>query len=229
MATWPVNPPRHRKSKVGAYVFQLNALVAAVLFIGAVTPSSGATVPAAAPLNMLKVQNHYSEGDFDPAIAILEDFQKSHSVFTREESLMVYKYLGVMYSADPLTREKGKTYFYKLLKVDPTAKILDMYVSIMVQEIFKNTLEELMGGMPVENKTSQATVPRRRDRLESEKKSDSKPGSEKTAGTPAVSAGKSNKVYWWAGIGALAAVGGGYYWYSQTADQAEDSEINATF
>lgn len=173
-----------------------------------------------APLNRAAVVKYYNEGDFDPAIAILEDYQKTHSRFSREDSLMVYKYLGVMYCADPQTREKGKTYFYKLLKVDQDAKILDMYVSIMVQEIFKNTLEELMGGMPMDPDAP------RQDAFASapapETPPQSKPKPEKAA---KVSHDRGNAALWWIGVGALAAAGGGYYLYSQSDAKNSDSEI----
>ena len=105
------------------------------------------SAPSTAPLDQTLVKKFYNDGDFDPAIALLEDFQKTHTSFSRSDSLMVYKYLGVMYCADQDTREKGKTYFYKLLTIDKKAKILDLYVSIVVQEIFKTTLDELMVGI----------------------------------------------------------------------------------
>ncbi len=174
------------------------------------------------------VKKYYSEGDFDPAIAILEDFQKTHSQYTREESLMVYKYLGVMYCADNGTREKGKTYFYKLLKIDPDAKILDMYVSIVVQDIFKNTLDELMGqsGYPGGS---------REDRLSMQ---DSKPGHEtfparkdqdRDASTGKVSESNNHKMYWWiGGLGLAAGIAGGYYVYASSGTTHTETDIPIT-
>ncbi len=180
--------------------------------------------PAAAPLNQTLVKKYYSDGDFDPATTLLEDFQKSHATFSREESLMVYKYLGVMYCADQGTREKGKNYFYKLLKIDPDAKILDMYVSIVVQDIFKGTLDELMGQ---KGASLSGHAEGRQDRLPGP---DTKPDYQ-TFATPkqadarpssgAVSARKSTAAYWWiGGLVAAAGVAGGYYAYSSASGKA---------
>lgn len=188
----------------------------------AATPSAVSTQP----LDQALVKKYYGDGDFDPAIALMEDFQKSHSNFSREESLMVYKYLGVMYCADNGTREKGKTYFYKLLKIDPEAKILDMYVSIVVQDIFKSTLDELMGQSGFPGTTN------REDRLSG---SDSKPGHDafpapKDGKSAALSEKKNTAVYWWVGGLAVAAgVAGGYYLYaSSTGSTPAEKDISVS-
>jgi hypothetical protein len=181
------------------------------------------------PLDQALVRKYYGDGDFDPAVALLEDFQKSHASFSREESLMVYKYLGVMYCADQDTREKGKTYFYKLLKIDPEAKILDMYVSIVVQDIFKSALDELMGQSGFRSAA-------REDRLSGP---DAKPAqgalpspkdSDKSSKPAAMSEKKSHAVYWWAGgIAVAAGVAGGYYLYaSSSANHPKEVDIPIT-
>jgi len=175
--------------------------------------SAGPLSASTRPLDQTLVKKYYGDGDFDPAIAILEDFQKTHTNFSREESLMVYKYLGVMYCADNGTREKGK-----LLKIDPEAKILDMYVSIVVQDIFKSTLDELMGqsGFPGTTK--------KEDRLSGP---ESKPGHEAFPNpkdgdqgdkTAALSEKKSHAAYWWiGGLAVAAGVAGGYYLYASSS------------
>lgn len=189
--------------------------------------SRGPVPPASVPLDKGKVVKLYNEGDFDPAILILEEFQRTHARFTREESLMVYKYLGVMYCADPQTREKGKTYFYKLLKVDSEAKILDMYVSIMVQEIFKNTLEELMGGMPVDPESPRAkTAPGPGAATAASEPGPSRPVT--TDHEARLSEERGKTAYWWIGVGALAVAGGGYYLYSQADAKPASIDIEVT-
>lgn len=207
--------------------------LAAILLTAGGAPAAGkpAAVPAAPqPLNQDAVRLFYNDGDFDRAIAILEEFQKTHKEYAREESLMVYKYLGVMYSADPGTREKGKTYFYKLLQIDPEAKILDMYVSIVVQEIFKNTLDELMGS---------AMSPEGVRRSKSGQTGSAPPGSDAPA-SPAkpersaeLKPGKPATWYWWlGGVGIAAAAAAGYYAYSQQEEdggKAPDTHTPITF
>ena len=140
---------------------------------------------------------------------------------------MVYKYLGVMYTADQSSREKGKTYFYKLLKIDPGAKILDMYVSIVVQDIFKSTLDELMGGQ------GQASSGGKRDEAmyfpdspnSGGGASNAKTGG-KTGGEPALREGKPHRMLWLlGGLGLAAGVAGGYYVLSQSPHTQPDGEI----
>jgi hypothetical protein len=182
---------------------------------------------APGPLDQDAVRKLYGDGDFDPAINLLEAFQKSHSRFTREESLMVYKYLGVMYSADLATREKGKNYFYKLLKIDPDAKILDLYVSIVVQEIFKSTLDELMGQSSIASKRQAGPASGQGDGATP---TNGMPGRrDPEAPRPKPEVRKSHAAYWWIGGAALAVGVGGYFFYSQNAGKAPDKEIGVAF
>lgn len=192
---------------------------------GAAKPSGASAAPQ--PLNQDAVRLFYNDGDFDRAIAILEEFQKTHKEYTREESLMVYKYLGVMYSADPGSREKGKTYFYKLLQIDPEAKILDMYVSIVVQEIFKNTLDELMG-------SAMSPEGVRRAKAGQIGAADPAPAAPARPERSAeLKSGKSPTWYWWlGGVGIAAAAAAGYYAYSQQEEdggKAPDTHTPITF
>ncbi|MDB5047872.1 MAG: hypothetical protein JWO30_943 [Fibrobacteres bacterium] len=196
-----------------------------VFLFGILILFSASQGAVAKPLDQASVKRLYNDGDFDPAVKLLEDFQKTHSKYTREESLMVYKYLGVMYCADQGTREKGKTYFYKLLKIDPEAKILDMYVSIVVQDIFKGTLDELMG--------QKGYAAGREDRLTGP---GTNPGQEamparketdKDAKPEKIAAGNNHAAYWWiGGLTVAAGVAGGYYLYAQSgSDTPGETDI----
>jgi len=84
----------------------------------------------------------YLDGDFDGAIQLLKTNLREGEVHTHAESLFVFKHLGVMYTANYETREEGKRYMMRLLDVEPTAKIMDMYASDMIYMIFKNIQEE---------------------------------------------------------------------------------------
>ncbi len=187
------------------------------------------TVPLSKqPLDYAAVKSYYNDGDFQPAIDMLEEFQKTHSTYAREESLTVYKYLGVMYCADQGTREKGKSYFYKLLKIDPEAKILDMYVSIVVQDIFKSTLDELMGqgGMGHSDRTAiQDQNPNQ------EKFPMPRPSGERPPKQAALSEKKSHAAYWWiGGLAVAAGVAGGYYVLSSSSGgTAGETDIPIAF
>jgi tetratricopeptide (TPR) repeat protein len=178
------------------------------------------------PLNQALVKKYYGDGDFDPAIAILEDFQKTNATFSREESLMVYKYLGVMYCADQGSREKGKSYFYKLLKIEPEAKILDMYVSIVVQDIFKGTLDELMGQSGFGSSNNHAPTSGSENKLEQGAFPAPKPN-DKTASQEKGVRKTNTNAFWWAGGVALAAgVAGGYYLYASSSETVTGPETD---
>ena len=105
----------------------------------------------ASPTNTLDtahIHRTYLEGDFDLAIELIEDARKYGGPFSHEDSVFIFKHLGVMHAAKYETREKGKHYMVKLLEVEPTAKILDMYASDMIYMIFKNIKDEFDATRP---------------------------------------------------------------------------------
>lgn len=93
-------------------------------------------------VDSLTVHKLYMDGEFDPAIAMLESNLKSAKDLSHNDSVFIFKHLGVMYAANYETRERGKLYMHKLLMVEPTAKIMDMYASDMIYMIFKNIQDE---------------------------------------------------------------------------------------
>lgn len=93
-------------------------------------------------LDTAAVRKFYLEGEFDRAIEDIERAMKWDRVFSHEDSVFMFKHLGVMYAAKYETREKGRHYMYQLLTVEPTARILDMYASEMIYMIFKNIQTE---------------------------------------------------------------------------------------
>jgi hypothetical protein len=111
------------------------------------TSAPPAPLPAADPsappkVDSARVHKLYMEGDFDMAIPLLENNLKDSRQYRHEDSVFIFKHLGVMYAAQYETREKGKYYMHRLLMVEPTAKIMDMYASDMIYMIFKNIQEE---------------------------------------------------------------------------------------
>ena len=95
-----------------------------------------------AGLDSAAVRKYYLDGDFDPAIQLLEAALQSKTAYSHDDSAFIFKHLGVMYAARYETREKGKHYMHRLLQVEPTARILDMYASDMIYMIFKNIQDE---------------------------------------------------------------------------------------
>lgn len=108
-------------------------------------PASRAPEPVSAGkpvLDTLRVRTLYLDGDFDPAIALLEGNLRAGGRYTHADSVFIFKHLGVMFAARSDAREKGKYYMHQLLAVEPTARIMDMYASDMIYMIFRNIQEE---------------------------------------------------------------------------------------
>ena len=118
--------------------------------------------PKAPPSNKLDtalVHKTYIDGDFDHAIEMLEDALNFGGPFTHDDSVFMFKHLGVMYAAKYETREKGKHFMLQLLSVEPTAKIMDMYASDMIYMIFKNIQDEFASSRPTNGRPDQGDPP----------------------------------------------------------------------
>lgn len=137
-------------------------------------------------LDTALVRKLYSNGDFEHAINILETGSKEKRVYEHKDSVFILKHLGVMYAAKYETREKGKYYLHKLLTVEPTAQIFDMYASDMIYTIFKNIQAEYAES----NGHNSASTPQ-------------------TAGIPKTSSpSKGRKTLYWVGASTVAAAFG---------------------
>lgn len=93
-------------------------------------------------LDQDRIRADYENGDFDPVISRIEAFERRNSAYSFEDSVFIAKYLAVIYTADPQTREKGKFYMFRLLELLPSAKIVDMFVSDEIDRIFEKVKEE---------------------------------------------------------------------------------------
>ncbi len=93
-------------------------------------------------LDTLTIRKDYMNGDFEEGIEIMETGLKEKRPFDHNDSVFIFKHLGVMYAARYETRERGKYYMHQLLMTEPTAKIMDMYASDMIYMIFKNIQDE---------------------------------------------------------------------------------------
>lgn len=93
-------------------------------------------------LDETKIRNSYEEGDFESTLSLIDYFTRTHSVYSKADSIVIAKYLAIIYAANPATREKGKSYMFRLLELMPSASIVDMFVSDEIDRIFQKTREE---------------------------------------------------------------------------------------
>ena len=105
-------------------------------------PKASATPAANARMDTVIIHKLYVEGDFDEAIERLDRGLKYSGSFSHQDSVFIFKHLGVMYTSKYETRELGKKFMMQLLEVEPTARIMDMYASDMIYMIFKNIQDE---------------------------------------------------------------------------------------
>jgi hypothetical protein len=183
---------------------------------GAPAKASPAAVPSAAVpgpprVDSARVHRLYLDGEFDAAIAILEDNLKETRQYRHDDSVFIFKHLGVMYAAQYETREKGKYFMHKLLSVEPTVRIMDMYASDMIYMIFKNIQEEFE-----QNRTLLSDTRRDKARADSIPAHEPKPEPENVRPSPGRPGGEqaSERKKWiWTGaaVAAVAAGVGAYY------------------
>lgn len=146
----------------------------------------------------------YLDGDFDASIELLKSSLQQGGTHTHAESIFVFKHLGVMYTANYETREEGKRNMMKLLEVEPTAKIMDMYASDMIYMIFKNIQDEYEISKAKLNHTEKMKM----ENIDSNKLANTKAAKQ--------SAPEKTKNYQWIPwtIAAIVITGGGIFAYS---------------
>ncbi len=147
-----------------------------------------------------KILQAYKGGDLDSVLVYIKNGRAKPIFRDREDSLLAFKCLGVIYAADPARREKGRYFFNLLLWMDPRATITDLYPGESVRQVFREVREEYLELHP------QAAQP---EAANSEIKP---PPAQDTAGVApkAVSARasvephKSSHIWWWVAGGTVA-------------------------
>lgn len=112
------------------------------LTLGAFGPS-GAQAPGDIPsLPSKEVESAYKNGELDSVVIYIKRGRAKPVFMDSRDSIIAFKYLGVIYSADPQTREKGRYYFNQLLKKDHRATIADLGPGETARAVFKEVREE---------------------------------------------------------------------------------------
>ena len=172
-------------------------------------PKAEAKTQAAAPrpagplrVDSAKIHSLYLDGEFDAAIALLEADLKETRQYRHDDSVFIFKHLGVMYAAQYDTREKGKYYMNRLLSVEPTAKIVDMYASDMIYMIFRNIQDEFEQNRMFMGMQSQ-------NRLRNDSLAEARPKKDSVQANPKVASQSSGGAKWIWGGAAVATVAAG--------------------
>ena len=169
----------------------------------------------APPLDQKRVHFAYKDGDFDIVSQELEKYARDFKgrKWLREDSIFLYKHLAVVYTASPETREKGKYFIISMLRIMPSAEILDMYVSEEVDRIFLRTRQEFLANMKMfAVDTSSIKIPTARPLGKGVAYQDSANGS----GNLKSKESKGGVGWWWAAGGmTLVAAGAATYFVMQ--------------
>ncbi|MEO6097233.1 MAG: hypothetical protein ABIW76_16805 [Fibrobacteria bacterium] len=175
-----------------------------------------------ASLNRPVISKAYFEGDFDLVVNALEAFRKMNPNPSREDRIYVYKYLSVIYAAQPETRAKAESFMYQLLKIMPSIELMDLYISDNIEAIFNTVRMRFEHQQKISPDTGQAsrTVAQSEESrrssiapLETEKPKPARPGDQ--------AAKRGSTWIWWSvgAVGVAAAVVG--YVYLNQPFQAE--------
>lgn len=196
-------------------------------------------------LDQSTLNKAYKESDWDQVTQALEGYLRRNgdSKVSVEERIFAYKYLGVIYAADSLSRSKAESYFTRLLNLSPDESIVDLYPSKRVKDLFqdvRNEKEELSDYARRRGAPSDApAVNKTRGDKPNEPSLDSMPSL--ASRTPVrepvpiqrrptqsqVKESKSTWVWWTVGIAAAAGAGAGAYYLSsrEPGKTTETTEI----
>lgn len=176
--------------------------------------------PTINSLDQSRVHDIYNEGDFEKVVAVIDSFTRVNKTFSLEDSIFIAKHLAVVYTANPATREKGKSYMFRLLDLVPSAKIVDMFVSDEIDRIFDKVKEEFVVRQKVLGRKQSSPIEVNRFALD---KMDVKTPTTGSS-TPKSSAQKSSSrpMYWVAGGVAVVAISGAAAYFLLQPEEPDD-------
>ncbi len=197
---------------------RIGAIVMAACLAGALAESTTAPAPAPAATSKAKVprlpkkriESVYRNGDLDSVIFFLRDGREKPMFLDKSDSILAFKYLGIIYATDMAKREKGRYYFNQMFRLDPGASITELIPGETARTVFKEAREEFFElnpglaprGESAPPPAAAAVVPAPVPAPAAEPAPAPAPFP-----TPAVADSKphSHAVWWWIGGGVLAA------------------------
>jgi hypothetical protein len=103
-----------------------------------------AAIAASDTLDRKRVHAEYGDGNFETVVQILEDYRSRHEHYRTGDSVFIAKYLGVVYASNPDSREKGKYWLYKMLQMEPSSDLVDLYVGEEVERTYEKVRQEFI-------------------------------------------------------------------------------------
>ncbi len=176
------------------------------------TRSAVGTTARPAPLPKQHIESVYRNGDIDSVIFYLKQGREKPMFLDKDDSVLAFKYLGIIYATDKDKREKGRYYFNQMLRLDPGASITELLPGESARTIFKEVREEFFelnptaARKPAPVAASRASSPADVAAADAD---DEKPGlppaTPLAAPAATVKPGRSHAVWWWVAGGAFLA------------------------
>lgn len=177
----------------------------------------------------------YMESEWDQVVESLEGYlrRKGDNQVTAEERIFAYKFLGVIYAADSLTRPKAESYFTRMLRLSPDIDIVDLFPSLRVIEIFKAAKSDY--DKFVRYSAQHDNIGRKTGTVDSAKSplpaagpGKAEPLARKTREPkrPEIGAQSHSWIWWSLGLAAAAGVGAGAYYMSTQEKSPQTSSTD---
>jgi hypothetical protein len=116
-----------------------------LLLLAFLVLSSASAVHAAPGLAPQTIRQLYQDGEFEKVRTHLEAFLKrSDATASRDERILAYKYLGVVYASKPEGAPQAEAYFFRLLDLSPNVQLTELYVSSSVNSLFEKTQQRFL-------------------------------------------------------------------------------------
>ncbi len=135
MTSWSATPQPEKATPATTTANSTNTTKATPAASPAKT--SATKLKKSAVLDKKTVEELYHGGDFDQLIALLENMRRDRRIRDKEDSIFIYKYLGVVYGADMGTRRKAESFLYQMLKLDPRQDLEDLEVGDAILDMFR--------------------------------------------------------------------------------------------
>jgi hypothetical protein len=178
-----------------------------------------------APPALMPVHEAYTNGDFDEVLERIESYQKRHPRHSLSDSIFIAKHLAVVYASNPQTREKGRYFMFRMLELDPSADLVDMFISQEMDQTFEKVRKEFLVRQNREQKvkTAHAPAPKATPTMAS-----SPEKTERTLPMPVAEAEpkQSSKTWLWV-TGGVAVVAGAVTAYYLTLDRTTEGDSHS--
>ncbi len=138
------------RMRIASFFFPFGIILALMVLCSPIYPASPSKVQPK-PANAAKVESAsmdraqlldiYMSGELDSLLMVCENIRRKGAMMTRDDSIMVYKLLGVVYGANDYNRRKSESFFYQMLKLNPDENLLALAVGDSVESLFSNVRE----------------------------------------------------------------------------------------